>query len=253
MRPSPALLLAAFGLVLGSAGCSARSTQMTPEVRGAELLSSRPPPAGRACRVQAGPAELPRADQLVDIAALSADIAEIRPENGTEEPYVLFSMAYDKFGSNIRRAVIEHNISPTVADSIQKLVFKHRQTMEPSDGEWGVRMRVALSDPLAITLGRQEYCSPRPRDSQLALAMETMHGASTRTRDGYRESTIWVRLIVSPQGSVMGATVERGVLTSTNLEQRIFDYTRSLFFDPALEDGHPVSGTVSIPLVVRQR
>lgn len=239
-------------MLLGLAGCASRAT-MTPEMRAAALLSSSPPPAGRACHVVETPAQLPRAEQLVDVAGLAADIAALGPTGEDGVGYMLISMAYDRFGTNIRRAVIEHNLRPSVADSIQSLVFEHRRTVEESDIDWGVRMRIELTDPLEFATGRQEYCTPRPRDAALAQAIEMPLGTSTRYRGGYRERRIWVRLQINPRGNVTGAWIERGVVSDRSLEYRVYDYVRSLFFEPALEDGRAVSGTISIPLVVRER
>jgi hypothetical protein len=246
---APALLGAA---VLALGGC-ASTPKVSPEARFAELLSSRPAPVGRVCRVVELPAELPAATELLDMESFAADIAELRGALA-DTSYALFTMRYDKHGINIRRAIIEHNLGAILADSVQKLVFKHRQTLDESDGDWGVRMRVGLGKPTPeLGVGRQEICAPRPRDSYLALAMETTMGSNTRFRSGYRENTIWVRLMVSPQGTVSGASIERGTIPTLGLEQRIFDHVRGFFFEPALEDGHPVTGSVSVPVVVRTR
>jgi hypothetical protein len=239
-------------VVLAFAGC-ASAPKTSPEARSAELLSSRPSPMGRVCRTIEFPAQLPAAGELLDMEPLAADLAELRGALG-DTSYALFSMRYDKFGTNIRRAVIEHNLGAALADSVQKLVFKHRQTLPESDGEWGVRMRIGLGPSAPkLEVGRQEICAPRPRDSHLAMAMENTFGASTRYRSGYRESTVWVRLLVSPQGTVSGASIERGLIPTLGIEQRIFDHVRGFFFEPALEDGHPVSGSISVPVVVRLR
>jgi hypothetical protein len=193
---------------------------------------------------------------LVDIGGLAAalpELPDLRPRQPDSAAYVLLSLSYDKFGSNIRRTVIEHNLRPAVADSIQKLVFVHRRRFAEADDEWGVRLRIGLEGPLHFEVGRQEYCAPRPRDTNLALAMETTYGSGTRFRDGYRESIVWMRLVINPQGSVAGASLERGVVAGIGTEQRILEYVRTLFFDAALADGHPVTGAVSVPVVVRER
>jgi hypothetical protein len=253
MRPHPWLRHASLGLLL-LAGACASAPRQAPEARSAELLSSNPPPPGRVCRVVQHPETLPAAELLVDVDALRADVREYMEAEELRSGHVLLSMGYDRFGSNIRRAVIEHSITATAADSIQKLVFTHRRTLEPSEGDWGVRMRIDLDDPPRFDVGRSERCAPRPRDTMLALAMETtMGGSATRYRNGFRESTIWVRLLVNPHGQVTNASVERGIVSGAMLEQRILDHVRSFFFEPALEDGQPASGYVSIPLVVRER
>lgn len=255
--PSPLAALLLGAAVLGLPGCAPNPRLASaPEARSAELLSSRPAPVGRTCRVTGFPETLPAAEQLVDREALLADLAGLAPapvsRDGT--PYVLLSMGYDRFGINVRRAVIEHDVGAAVADSVQKLVFAHRRTLDEGDHDWGVRLRVSLVEGGGrLEVGRMEVCAPRPRDSLLAMAAESPFTGGTRVRGGYRESTVWVRLQVGPNGTVTGAAVERGIVAGMALEQRIFDHVRSLFFEPALQDGQPVSGTISIPVLVRER
>jgi hypothetical protein len=245
-----------LGLVFAAlTGCSMKPVNtLTPEARAAELLSARPAPLGRTCQILAYPAVLPRAEELVEREALLADLAAVAPPEAVA-PYVLLTMGYDRYGINIRRAVIEHNVGAALADSVQKLVFKHRRTTDEAEQEWGVRLRIDLVGDPRFEVGRQEVCAPRPRDSVLAQAITNAatFGSGTRIRDGFRESTVWVRLQVSPSGSVTGAAVERGIVAGLALEQRIFDHVRALFFEPALQDGHPVSGSISIPVRVRER
>lgn len=238
-------------LIALSAGC-ASSPRLSTEQRSAELLTSRPPPAGRTCAVSPTPAQLPSAAELVDVDGLAADLAGLVPAQDGAQRYALFSMGFDRFGSNIRRAVIEHNLAASVADSVQALVFKHRGTVEEADADWGVRLRIGFGEELEFEVGRQELCEPRPRDSALVYAIQTQStfGPRTRVRNGRRESRIWVRLLVAPQGTVTGATIERGIVSSSALEYQISAYARSLFFEPATADGIPVSGSISIPLMV---
>lgn len=244
------MLLTAWFAVL--AGC-ASAPRADPALRSAELLSERSSGPGRICEVVDRPERLPAADALVDSAALRADIVALLQASEDSTGYVLFSMAFDKHGTNIRRAVIEHDVRPVLADSLQKLVFKHRRTVEESDGDWGVRLRIGLAESPRFDVGRQERCAPRPRDGSLARAIETasLYGTGTRYRGGVRETTVWVRLQIGPSGNVTGAAIERGIVGGTAVEQRIYDFVRTLFFDPALEDGFPTTGYLSIPLVVR--
>lgn len=242
--------LGAALLVLSACASTPTPTSDAPRE---ELLSAQVSQLGRSCHVADTPEELPPADALVDSAALVRDLATLPRTERDSTGYVLLSMGYDRFGANIRRAVIEHNISALAADSLQKLVFKHRRTAEEGEDDWGVRLRVDLDGAPHLRVGRQERCAPRPRDSALAMAIQNTHGTGTRYRGGVRERTVWVRLFVSPQGTVTGAVLERGVVQGARMEQRILDYVRTLFFDPAREDGFPSSGTISIPLVVRQR
>jgi hypothetical protein len=250
--PSRPGLAPAILLLLVVAGCVSVPRQ-SPEARAVELLSASPPPPGRTCQISPLPETLPSPEQLVEVDALRADLGAYLGERQIGPGFVLMSMGYDRFGSNIRRVVIEHDVGTAAADSIQRLVFKHRRTLDEAERDWGVRLRIGVDEAMRLEVGRSEVCAPRPRDAGLAMAMEQTMGAGTRFRGGIRESTIWVRLLVNPQGQVMGATVERGIVGGALMEQRIIDHVRSFFFEPALNDGDPVSGYVSIPLVVRER
>jgi len=249
---APASGAAVLLCLLLAAACAPAHT-VTPAERASALLSAQPPPPGRVCRIDPTPVTLPPVDLLIDAGALAADLGALPLEAREADGYAIVSLGYDPFGSNIRRVMIEHDLRGEIADSIQKLVFHHRRTVNRTEREWGVRLRIDLSEPARFTVGRQERCAPRPRDSLMALAMETTFGAGVRNRGSYRESTVWVRLTISPSGSVAGAAVERGLVSGVGMEQRIFDYVRSLFFDPALEDGQPVPGMVSVPLILRER
>jgi hypothetical protein len=254
MKLHTLIALAPAGLLaLGLGGCAAPRAAQSPEARSAELLSHSSAPARRHCRIVETPAQVPDPAMLVDVEGLAADLAALPLQHTDSVRYALLSMGYDRFGANIRRDLIEHTLPVAVADSVQKLVFKHRRPVDESDGDWGVRLRLTFDEPLRLETGRQEFCAPRPRDSALALAMETTVGSGTRLRNGLRERTVWVRLFVDSRGTVTNATIERGIVPNSNLEWRIFEHVRTYFFEPALADGRPVTGTVSIPVVVRER
>jgi hypothetical protein len=218
----------------------------------AELLSERTSPLGRSCRVAEFPATLPTTAELVDEAALVAETRELVGDRPSREGYVLFSMAYDRFGSNIRRTVIEHDISSSVADSIQKLVFAHRETLDEAPRDWGLRLRMEIGDSIRFRVGRQELCDPAPRDANLAYAMQHTYGSGFRMRGRVRENLVWMRLTVGPRGTVTSAEVERGTVGNTVLLQSLLEYVRSFFFYPALEDGMPTTGTISVPITIRE-
>jgi hypothetical protein len=241
-------------LVLLGSGC-ASAPRLSPEQRAAELLTSRPPPAGRLCVISPTPAALPQAGELVDVEALRADLNGVVEPDPRGQRYALFSMGYDRFGSNIRRALIEHNLGASVADSVQALVFKHRRSVEEAEEDWGLRMRIAFAEEPTFAVGRQELCEPRPRDNSVgqAILTESTFGTTTRVRNGRREHRLWVRLLVGPQGTVKGAKIERGIVTSSHLEYQIYNHVRSLFFEPATADGIPVDGSISIPVFVLAR
>ncbi len=243
-----------------TACASVRSQQAAPD---SSLLGVQTAPLGRVCRVVPLPEELPAAGVLVDSAALHAALIELQ-EDRTMAPqgHALLSLAYDRFGINVRRTVVDHDLPAVVADSVQKLVFAHRQEV-PAGEEWGLRLRIDLGEEIAMRVGRQEFCLPRVRDRGItsptadqlpATGVQTPPAVNLweRTGRGMREEVVWVRVFLDPQGRVEGAQIERGLLTGM-AEAQVFQHVGAMHFEPALQDGIPVSGSLVLPLTIRQR
>jgi TonB family protein len=222
-----------------------------------ELLTDEPPhPLNRACRISSFPAALPAADALVDSAALSAAAAEAWRAAGSPAGHVLLALRYDRDGVNVRRDVIEHRVGEALADTLQKLVFAHRRQLDVADREWSLRLRLDLGEAPRLRVGRTEVCSPRLRN-----AAETGFGGSAGAawgdvRDPFAppsaaelnaRSTVWVRVALDSHGNVTDARVERS-LGRLSSENRLLNYVRSIAFIPAMEDGYPVPGQLSMPL-----
>lgn len=243
LRALSALALAAAAALSGCA------TLGSPQAAQQALLSSAPPPRERACRVAEAPSALPAAGELVDAAALRAAAAELWRAEGSPRGYVLFSLRYDRFGSNVRRAVLEHTVSDVLADSLQKLVFAHRREVRPADGEWGVRLRVDLGEEPALRVGRWQVCAPTPRDTRLADASLSVSSLwdvrDTSLPDP--QARVWLRVRLDASGTVTGARVERTPVRGM-AEWRLLNLVRTIPFQPALEDGYPVPAETSISL-----
>jgi TonB family protein len=220
------------------------------------LLSDAPPrPLERACRVSREPETLPPAGALVDSAALTAAAAELWRASGVTG-HVLVGMRYDREGLNVRRDVLEHRVGQVLADTLQKLVFAHRRQTDPSDHEWSVRLRLDLGEAPRLRVGRTEICAPRlrsgtesgwggaagsgwgdVRDATAPPAMAELHDPAT----------IWVRVALDSRGNVTEARLERSLGRRT-YEMRVLNYVRTISFIPAMEDGYPVPGELSMPL-----
>jgi TonB family protein len=68
----------------------------------------------------------------------------------------------------------------------------------------------------------------------------------------YDESTVWVRVALDARGYVTDARVERS-LQRPIIENRLLSYVRTISFFPAMEDGYPVPGQLSLPMHVGRR
>gem|GEM_PF-5712097 len=158
--------------LLLAAACAPAHT-VTPAERASALLSAQPPPPGRVCRIDPTPVTLPPVDLLIDAGALAADLGALPRKAREADGYAIVSLGYDPFGSNIRRVLIEHDLPGEIADSIQKLVLQHRRTVDRTEREWGVRLRIDMSETARFSVGRQERCAPRPRDSLIRSSART--------------------------------------------------------------------------------
>jgi hypothetical protein len=214
------------------------------------LLSDAPARfASRGCGTDRVPDALPDAAELVDTRALAADVARLAGGRALPEGYVLLSMGYSPDGVNVRRALIEHSLSPRLADSLQKLVFAHRRAAAPQRAEWGVRMRVDVDSAgeLRFRVGRRELCAPQP----LGRGLFTLAGSSRASLpDPYIEDSpsaynVWVRVRLDELGRVMDASLERGMVRGVP-EGMLLNYVRTISFHPAVEDGRPVPGETSV-------
>lgn len=257
MAATPSHIALAAGLLL-LAGCS--SFREPPEGRREALLTAQPSHR-RSCHVVESPPVLPSPSAVVDSAALAADLHPAWRSFEQGAGYVLLSLGYDPEGLNIRRDVIEHNIRPTLADSVQQLVFAHRKELPAEEEPWGVRLRLEVdtaragADPqVAFRVGRREFCDPLARDPDLAMQMGPVRTRGIRVLpSGAKVSTAWIRVLVSPAGRVTDAEFVRGIVTDHYTQVRILDHVRGMGFEPATEDGRPVSGWVTVPVRVRHR
>lgn len=237
----------AFALMataLAAAGCA--SAHAPPA---SSLLADARPDRGARCSVAPDPAVLPRPEALVD-AGFRADAERLWVQAGRPAGHVLFSVRHAADGTQVRRAVLESTVPEALADSLQALVFAHRQQAAPERAEWGVRLRVDLGDPVALAVGRRQECAPRPREEERLSAdpydvrERGLSAASLPTTDA---SLVWVRVRLDARGYVTDAIVERGIRRGV-WEQRLLNYVRTMAFYPAVEDGFPVPSELTIPL-----
>lgn len=190
-------------------------------------------------------AQLPAVEVFLDSTALSADIADLDVDlSETDTAHVDLTLAFDRDGSNIHRIVFRHTVTPTLADSVQQLVFANLRKTPAADEPWGVRLKVDLADPDHFQVARRIQCPPVPHDSDLRFAMERFASEA-----GGRHALM--RVIVHPQGYVEDATVVRGASAGGTFERELVSYVRRFFFDPATVDGLPVFGTIVIPIRIR--
>lgn len=252
-------VLVALAALLALPACAAMqpSSVYTPD----QLLSDAPPrPLDRSCRISDVPDVLPSVDALVDSAAFTAAAAEAWRAAGIPAGHVLLALRYDAEGVNVRRDVIEHRVTDALADALQRLAFAHRRRGEAAAGEWSVRLRVDLGQAPRVRVGRTEVCSARLRSGTetgwggpvaAAWGDARSQWAPPSAAEMAGPSTVWVRVALDSRGYVTDARVERGI-ARVGTENRVLNYVRSIAFIPAMEDGYPVPGQLSMPLRMGQ-
>jgi hypothetical protein len=217
----------------------------------AELLLSATPARSLACGIEPEPARLPDVGTVVDSAALAAAVGDLLQQDPRPTGYVLLTLAFDPAGTNIRRDLIEHTTRPSVADSIQRLVFAARRTVPEAEQEWGVRLRIDLDDAVTVRVGRREFCPPVARDRTVDEAMHSLTVAGVRQRGLRRERVVRMRALVNESGFVGSARIVGGDLGGSALERDLTQFLRQFLFNPATIDGLPTRAWVEIPVRVR--
>lgn len=216
------------------------------------LLTDGSNPRERSCRVAPTPARLPAAGDLVDTEAFRAAAASAWAAAGRPEGNVVFSVRHSADGTQVRRAVIESSVPEALGDTLRQLVFALRRQAPAAPGEWGVRLRVELADPVALSVGRHQECVARPRDWEYRTAGNRFDVRDARGSDVAAPSltdlsVAWVHVWLDDRGTVTDARVERGS-AGRAAEQRLLNYVRAMAFLPATEDGFPVPGELTLPV-----
>ena len=245
LRSSFRFCVALAGLV-GLPACAHRSGSGGPTP--AELLSERPAARGRQCVTADQPASLPTADDMVDSAAIAGVLRELRLTRPPVSGYAVLTMAFDENGWNAVREVVEHDLPPEVADTLQKLVFEHRRTVPPG-APWGARLRIDLAETPRFRVGRQELCAPRPLSYPSVGSPMNPWDRSTQLITMTHQNSVWARVLVDEKGRVSNARLEQAGV-DTRWESFLLGMLQSMQFAPATVDGIPFATwtRVRIPL-----
>jgi hypothetical protein len=212
-----------------------------------ELLSQTASPRID-CTPEPVPEVLPSVGALLDSAAVARAVRELRGSNGPRDGYVLLSLGFDRDGINIRRDLVEHSVTPSLADSVQRVVFAARRELDATEAEWGVRLRIDLAAEPVMQVGRREFCPPVARDRELDAAMHGLNPAGVRYRRGRRERVVHMRALITESGTVGSAYILRGEARGSSLERELALFLRQFLFTPASVDGIPTRAWVEIPM-----
>lgn len=203
---------------------------------------------GSNCR----PAEIPETlltmGEAVDSAALHAGLVALWEGRDLSPGRVSLSLSWDGSGASVGRQVVEHDVSPVVADSVQSLVFASRTTQPEREGigDWGVRLDIAMTPEPSFAVARQTYCPPRALN--VREVNEYIHGRYPARGDTrlHSRTQVYVRVAVDRAGRVRDARIERP--SGTRIDQFAEQLARELNFRPATVDGIPVDAVAVVRL-----
>lgn len=225
--------------------CAARAT---------DPHAASPQDVVRACEPVGAPEALPDPAVLVDLDGLKDSILEYWTGRSLDEGQILLTLRYVD-GLNIRRDVVAHDVGAVAADSVQRLVFAHLREVASETAlpeEMDLRLRIAVSDSVGVATERSVYCPVQVGDFNLARAIGEFD--VRRPRVGVMERRprrVRVQAIVDSSGHVREVRMLSGPPLTTDMQHRVLRYLQQYRFEPAHIDGHPVAGTIVVPLRVR--
>lgn len=233
----------ALAALLGACGTPARPLPGA----SADLL----PRVDAVCVPEREPNPLPAIHTLVNMERLSASLRDLQQGAGLDTGEVVLTLWYDAEGTNVRRDVIRHTLTPALADSVQELLFANLSPAEGTGRSWGARMLISLGSEVPFALGHRVYCPPRPLNRTLEAEMASFNGTGIRYRGGSRERVVLMEATVAPGGYVDDARILRGAAPGSSLEMQLRNAVRQYSFEPASLDGVPVYGAVTVPVRTR--
>lgn len=240
------VLGAAFALAAVLGAC--RATGGSTDGAAASLAPRR---VADACMAERQPSALPAIHTLVNTERLAASLRELQAGAGVDTGQVVLTLWYDETGTNVRRDVIGHTLTPPLADSVQELLFANLAPLPATGQAWGARMLITLGGEVPYALGHRVYCPPKPLNRAMESEMSSYTGTGVRYRGGRRERVVLMEAVVHPGGYVDDARVVRGADRGSMLEKQLREALRQYSFEPASLDGVPVYGVVTVPVRTR--
>jgi hypothetical protein len=187
----------------------------------------------------------------VNTVPLDGALRALREGAGVDSGQVVLTLWYDESGTNVRRDVIGHTLTPVLADSVQELLFAHLAPVPATGEAWGARMLITLGSEVPYALGHRVYCPPKPLNRAMEADMSSYTGTGVRYRGGRRERVVLMEAVVHPGGYVDDARILRGADRGSQLEKQLREALRQYSFEPASLDGVPVYGVVTVPVRTR--
>ncbi|MCI0434510.1 MAG: energy transducer TonB [Gemmatimonadetes bacterium] len=195
------------------------------------------------------PPGLPPLAQVMDQAALAADLATVGHAWLPEKGEVVLSVQYDTVGVVARIRMVSGDVESERADSLLELVRSRllRQPPVPADRPYrAFRLKLVAGDPVTFAIEASRSDVPRllNRDEVQRLLQEQI-------RLGMRGEVV-VELFVNEHGAVERSRVYQSSLNQT-VDAVAIKVARATQFDPGRIDGYPVPVWVRMPVTFRVR
>lgn len=238
--------------IIAVIGCASGRTaipvsELSPQRRGALLLTATPPARERGCVVAVPPEGLPTVAQLVDSAALARTVGS---ESRFRGHYAIFTLAVDSTGAVKHLVTVESDASESAAERVRGLVSKH--LVPNPDPSWDVRLRIDAGPPPRFEVGHQVLCRPlmRNRKKVARLAQWLVHRLPDEAFSddyplGRRRAA--VRLVIGVEGHVLESKVVKRT-GSSHFDRLVDVLVSAMRFRPATVDGVPIEVSAQIPL-----
>lgn len=223
---SRALLAAA--LLCASAGAAGAQNS-----RADRLLSDKPAPQGRTCRISNTPRQPPSITQLADSAQLAAAVASYAQRFPVRDGrlWALYTITFNNQGAVSRVRDVDYFLPEGQAETLAMMVRTALRS-QPVGG-FTMRLRVEPGGTPVFRTGWSEVCPPSSRMSfsLTAPAAAGVQGPPAPVR---------LRLSVDEDGRV-GDTAVLSSSGSPELDRWVEENLRSYQFAPGLVDGIPTA------------
>ncbi len=198
---------------------------------GLELRNGLTPDRRQHCRSANLPRQIPPAEALLDVSALTETLARL-PRGRAH-----VSVKFGPGGVPARHTVVRSDLPRERDTDVERAVHA---TLKPQDeAHWGVRLELETGPGPSVEIRRQRMCQAIVRRGETSI----LRGLNP---PGQRTSSTLLRVLVDPNGQVIEAEPHRG--SGEGVE--MVPLAGMLSFHPALEDGIPVTkwALVRVPI-----
>lgn len=225
-RRASAVLTAA--LLVGVAGAAQAQNS-----RADRLLSDKPAPERRSCRITNSPRELPTITQLADSAQLAASVAQFAEQFPVRDGklFGLYSITFDARGQVSRVTPVDYWLPQGEAERFA-LMIRTALLPQPSGG-FSMRLRVEPGGTPVFRTGYSEVCAPESRMS-FSLTAPVMSGVEAP------RAPVRLKLFIGEDGRVASIRVASSSGNS-EIDRWVESHVIQYQFAPGLVDGTPTA------------